>query len=83
MPTDEPFQQTLALFRQQVDSALDHFLPQPRGPEAHLQEAMRYSVIGGGGKRVRPVLVYAAGQALHLDINQLDAPAAAIEMIHA
>ena len=44
---------------------------------------MRYSVIGGGGKRVRPVLVYAAGQALHLDINQLDAPAAAIEMIHA
>lgn len=83
MSTNEPFKQTLELFRHQVDSALDHFLPQPRGPEAHLQQAMRYSVIGGGGKRVRPVLVYAAGQALHLEIDQLDAPAAAIEMIHA
>ncbi|MFW2374261.1 MAG: (2E,6E)-farnesyl diphosphate synthase [Gammaproteobacteria bacterium] len=83
MSTDEPFKQTLEQFRRQVDLALDHYLPQPRGPETHLQQAMRYSVIGGGGKRVRPVLVYAAGQALHLDIKQLDAPAAAIEMIHA
>ncbi len=83
MSTDEPFKQTLALFQQRVDSALDHYLPQPSGPEAHLQHAMRYAVIGGGGKRVRPVLVYAAGQALHLEVNQLDAPAAAIEMIHA
>ena len=83
MSVTKTFTQTLALFRQQVDAALDHYLPQPRGPESHLQEAMRYVVIGGGGKRVRPVLVYAAGQALHLDIKQLDAPAAAIEMIHA
>ena len=83
MSTDETFKQTLELFRQQVDSALDNYLPLSNGPESHLQQAMRYAVLGGGGKRVRPVLVYAAGQALHLDITQLDAPAAAIEMIHA
>jgi len=44
---------------------------------------MRYSVVGGGGKRVRPVLVYAAGQALDVDLNQLDACACAVEIIHA
>lgn len=83
MSKDKPFKQTLERFRQQVDSALDHYLPQVSGPEAYLQQAMRYAVIGGGGKRVRPILVYAAGQAFKLDINQLNAPAAAIEMIHA
>ncbi len=77
------FKKALDAFRDRVDHALDHWLPQPTGPEAHLQEAMRYSVVGGGGKRVRPILVYAAGQALNLELEQLDAPAAAIEIIHA
>jgi farnesyl diphosphate synthase len=44
---------------------------------------MRYSVIGGGGKRVRPILVYAAGQALNVEPEQLDACACAVEIIHA
>ena len=44
---------------------------------------MRYSVIGGGGKRVRPVLVYAAGKALNVAPEQLDACACAVEIIHA
>ncbi len=83
MSHSEQFKTTLKVFCQRVDKALDFWLPQPAGPEAHLQEAMRYSVIGGGGKRVRPVLVYAAGSALHVDLNKLDGLACAVEMIHA
>lgn len=44
-------------------------------------EAMRYSVLNGG-KRLRPLLVYLTGEALGYSLNQLDAPAAAVELIH-
>ena len=47
-----------------------------------LDAAMRYSVLGGG-KRLRPILVYAAGHALGAEDKALDAPAAAVELIHA
>lgn len=47
-----------------------------------LEEAMRYSALGGG-KRLRAILVYAAGQALDADDEALDAPAVAIELVHA
>jgi len=77
------FKDTLDGFCQRVDRALDNWLPRPDGAVSHLQQAMRYSVIGGGGKRVRPVLVYAAGQALDVPPQQLDAPACAVEIIHA
>ena len=83
MSTDSHFKDTLKGFCQRVDLHLDRWLPQPSGPEARLQEAMRYSVIGGGGKRVRPVLVYAAGKALNIEEDQLDACACAVEIIHA
>ena len=43
---------------------------------------MRYSVLNGG-KRVRPLLVYATGECLGIDVDFLDAPAMAIELIHA
>jgi geranylgeranyl pyrophosphate synthase len=43
---------------------------------------MRYGVFNGG-KRVRPLLVYAAGECLDIDVRLLDAPAVAIELIHA
>ncbi len=43
---------------------------------------MRYAVLSGG-KRVRPLLVYATGECLGVDIDLLDAPAVAIELIHA
>ena len=49
---------------------------------SQLHEAMRYSALGGG-KRVRPLLVYATGEALKINTNLLDLPAAAIELIHA
>src|SRR5438045_1216461 len=43
---------------------------------------MRYAVLGGG-KRLRPVLVYATGQALAAPLAALDASATAVEIIHA
>jgi len=47
-----------------------------------LVEAMRYSSLNGG-KRLRALLVYATGEALGVSLEQLDAPASAVEMIHA
>ncbi|MDB6096622.1 MAG: Polyprenyl synthetase [Francisellaceae bacterium] len=46
-----------------------------------LIEAMRYSTLSGG-KRIRPLLVYALGLSLDIPFDQLDVPAAAIELIH-
>jgi len=68
--------------QQRVTSALDHWLPQGDVLPGRLHEAMRYAVLNGG-KRIRPVLVYAAGQALGVPAEQLDGPACALELIHA
>ncbi|AMN47510.1 geranyl transferase [Steroidobacter denitrificans] len=57
-------------------------LPPPDIEPARLHEAMRYAVLGGG-KRVRPVLVYAAGAALGIPESQIDGAACAVELIHA
>lgn len=46
-----------------------------------LQEAMRYAVLGGG-KRLRPLLVYAAGSSFDADLAVLDPAACAVELIH-
>jgi geranylgeranyl diphosphate synthase type II len=64
-----------------VDRALDALLPRPDGPAARLHEAMRYAVFGGG-KRLRPLLAIAACEALGGRIEDVVAPAAALEMIH-
>jgi farnesyl diphosphate synthase len=42
---------------------------------------MRYSVLGGG-KRLRPILVYSTGAALGAPLERLDPAAAAVELIH-
>jgi geranylgeranyl pyrophosphate synthase len=61
---------------------LEEALPDSSLPPRRLHQAMRYSVLNGG-KRIRPLLVYATGECLKLDVNYLDAPAIAIELIHA
>jgi farnesyl diphosphate synthase len=65
-----------------VDHALLHWLPDEQTSPEQLHAAMRYAVLGGG-KRVRPVLVYATGAALGVEPSRLDGPACAVEMIHA
>ena len=68
--------------RSRSEHVLAAWLNRVDGASASLDDAMRYSVLGTG-KRLRPVLVYLAGRALGADDEALDAPAAAIEMIHA
>ena len=69
--------------QQRLEQALIEQLPQTSDlSSAKLIEAMRYSTLNGG-KRLRALLVYATGEALGVDIKMLDAPASAVEMIHA
>lgn len=65
-----------------VDAVLERALPPATESPLRLHAAMRYSVLGGG-KRIRPRLVYATGAVLGLDAERLDAVAAAVECIHA
>ena len=65
-----------------ADAALGRVLPSQDQPPLELHRAMRYAVLGGG-KRLRPLLVYAAGHALGVQGGELDAPACAVELIHA
>lgn len=64
-----------------VEHALDARLPAAATAPASLHEAMRYAILGGG-KRVRPLLCYATGEALGIGADELDDAACAVEMIH-
>ncbi len=75
----------LASQSQRAENALLHFLDSENSVPEHLHEAMRYAVLGGG-KRIRPLLVYAASELRPkemIDQVLVDSAAAAIEMIHA
>jgi farnesyl diphosphate synthase len=65
-----------------MEDTLATLLPEASEPPARLHEAMRYAVLDGG-KRVRPLLVHAAGELHDADRNALARAAAAVEMIHA
>jgi len=79
---DVPFASWAAARRERVEHALDRALPRPGGEAPRLCEAMRYATLGGG-KRVRALLAYAAGEFAGAEPADVDAPAAAVEMIHA
>jgi len=68
-------------WRARTERALDAALS-PAGRPPRLLAAMRHATLGGG-KRMRPLLVYAAGHAFGADAAALDAPAIAVELIHA
>ena len=76
------FENRIAYYRERVESKLDEVLPSASQAPRRLHDAMRYAVFNGG-KRVRPLLVYASGECFGVPEQQLDAPAAAIELIHA
>jgi farnesyl diphosphate synthase len=75
------FEQWTRLVLDRVETALDQYLPAADAVPAQLHEAMRYAVLGGG-KRVRPLLVHAAGELTGAKPEALDAAACALEMIH-
>ena len=76
------FSARLAAHRARIESVLERAVALPDPAPARLAEAMRYSVLGGG-KRLRPLLVYLTGESLGAPLEALDAPAAAVELIHA
>jgi farnesyl diphosphate synthase len=69
-------------YQSRAGRALDRRLPVVDLHPNDLHRAMRYAVLGGG-KRIRPVLVYATGAAVGATLDALDAPACAVEFIHA
>lgn len=64
-----------------LEAALDSALPSAERLPAHLHDAMRYAT--RGGKRVRALICYAAGQVLGTSPDRLDSSACAVELIHA
>jgi len=76
------FAAQLKEWQSRIESALNARLPANHLSPERLHEAMRYSVLGGG-KRVRPALVYATAATLELNANHVDGVACAVEMIHA
>ena len=80
MMTDH--QQRLQTYQTSVEQELNHWLPATSIEPVVLHEAMRYSVLGDG-KRIRPVLLYATGEAFGIDLDNTAGPACAVEMIHA
>ena len=70
-----------AAWRTRVEAALDRALPSPADAPQRLHAAMRHGVLNGG-KRMRPLLVYATGNAFGADDDALDTAAAAVELIH-
>lgn len=68
-------------YQARIEQVLDRCLSLPDAGSARLREGMRYSVLGGG-KRLRPILVYSTGEALGAPLEHLDVPAAAVELVH-
>lgn len=78
----EPFAARQRTYSDRVEAACDRWLPDAERNPQRLHAAMRYAVLGGG-KHLRPLLIYAAGETLGLGPERLDGPAAAVEIIHA
>jgi geranylgeranyl diphosphate synthase, type II len=69
-------------YSERVTDKLQYCLPSAHIHPTRLHQAMRYAVLNGG-KRLRPALVYLSGSALDVPLSHLDAPACAVELIHA
>jgi len=78
----ESFERWSRRIADRVEAALEAVLPATDAPPARLHQAMRYAVLGGG-KRVRPLLVHAAGELSGAPAAALDCAACAVELIHA
>ncbi len=72
----------MAAVQRRVETALSHLLPPAEAIPARLHQAMRYSCLNGG-KRVRPLLAFAAGELCGAPQERLEIASCAVEMIHA
>ena len=71
-----------AAHQSRFEDVLRVLLPQPEIAPQRLHQAMRYAVLDGG-KRVRPLLAFAAGELAGADVARVNIAAAAVELIHA
>jgi farnesyl diphosphate synthase len=76
-----PFASRVPAHIERLGRALERRLPAADADPTRLHQAMRYAC--DGGKRLRALLVYAAGETLGVAAECLDAPACAVELIHA
>lgn len=79
---DPDFSTRIADYVSRVERFMDNALSAGDLVPERLHSAMRYAALSGG-KRIRPLLVYAAGECLDIGVERCDVPAAAIEFIHA
>jgi geranylgeranyl pyrophosphate synthase len=77
----DAFRNQLEAWQARMETALSARLPAPEVVPARLHEAMRYSVLGGG-KRIRPALLFAAARAVGRSEDEVEGAACAIELIH-
>jgi farnesyl diphosphate synthase len=80
-PTPD-FQAWAAAGQSRIEAVLQKLLPAPEIAPQRLHQAMRYAVLGGG-KRVRPLLAFAAGELSRADPERVALAGAAVELIHA
>jgi farnesyl diphosphate synthase len=76
------FQAWMSARQARVETVLFGVLPGAVHAPRHLHDAMRYAVLGGG-KRVRPLLAFAAGELSQADPARVEQAAIAVELIHA
>ena len=81
-PATLPFADWMGAVQTRAEAALSRHLPPGEAIPARLHQAMRYAVLGGG-KRVRPLLVFAAGEITGAPAERLEIAACAVELIHA
>ena len=68
--------------QRRIEAVLEAVLPAEYSPSPRLASAMRYATLGGG-KRIRPLLAYAASEFTDADQQAVDRCAAAVELVHA
>ena len=76
------FQAWMGAVQVRMERALERLLPAPEIAPERLHQSMRYAVLEGG-KRVRPLLAFAAGELCGARPESLEVAASAVEMIHA
>jgi farnesyl diphosphate synthase len=79
---EQPFEQWVSALGERFELAAARMLPAAEVSPQRLHQAMRYAVLGGG-KRVRPLLVYGAGEVTQAEGEALDRAALAVEYVHA
>ena len=82
MTNSPDFQAWAAGGQSRIEAVLQKLLPSPEVAPQRLHQAMRYAALGGG-KRVRPLLAFAAGELSQADAERTALAGAAVEMIHA